>query len=135
VYIPIHLALGGPITSALLIVPLLLVLLTGINLGLALLFSTATAYSRDFSQLLNYILRILMFVTPVVYPVSLLSPTMQAALSWNPLFALFTAFQQIITGQMPSFGLIVQSALWAVVLMVSGVWVFLRHERSFGLHL
>jgi teichoic acid transport system permease protein len=135
VYVPIHLALGGPITSAFLLLPLLVVLLTGINLGLALLFATATAYSKDVSQLLNYILRILMFATPVVYPVALLSPTIRAVLAWNPLFALFTAFQQIITGQVPSFGLFVQSTLWAIVLMVAGIWVFLRHERSFGLYL
>jgi ABC-type polysaccharide/polyol phosphate export permease len=87
------------------------------------------------SQLLNYVLRILMFATPVVYPVSLLSPTIRSILAWNPLFALFTAFQEIITGEVPSPGLLLQSTLWAAVLLVSGVWVFLRHERSFGLHL
>jgi teichoic acid transport system permease protein len=135
IYVPIHLALGGPITSSFLLLPLLLVLLTGINLGLAFLFSTATAYSKDVSQLLNYILRILMFATPVVYPVSLLSPTIRSVLAWNPLFALFTAFQQIITGEVPSPGLFLQSTLWAIVLLVAGVWVFLRHERSFGLYL
>jgi len=135
VYIPIHLLLGGAITSAFLILPLIVVLLTLINLGLAFLFATATAYSKDVSQLLNYVLRILMFATPVVYPVSLLSPTIRSVLAWNPLFALFTAFQQIITGEVPSAGLLLQSALWGVVLLVSGVWVFLRHERSFGLYL
>jgi teichoic acid transport system permease protein len=135
IYIPIHFALGGTVTSAFLLLPLLLVLLTGINLGLAFLFATATAYSKDVAQLLNYVIRILMFATPVVYPVSLLSPSIRAVLAWNPLFALFTAFQQIITGEMPSPGLLLQSALWAIVLLVSGVWMFLRHERSFGLYL
>jgi teichoic acid transport system permease protein len=135
VYVPIHLALGAPISQGLLLIPLLVVILAGINLGLALLFSTATVYSKDVSQLLNYVLRILMFATPVVYPVALLSPAIRQVLSWNPLFALFTAFQQIITGEMPSPGLFVQSTLWAIVLLIAGTWVFLRHERSFGLHL
>jgi len=135
IYVPIHLAMGAPITQALLLLPLLLVILTGINLGLALLLSVATAYSKDVSQMLNYVLRILMFATPVVYPVALLSPAIRQVLSWNPLFALFTAFQEIITGSMPSFGLILQSIVWSIVLLVSGTWMFLRHERSFGLHL
>jgi teichoic acid transport system permease protein len=135
IYVVLHLAIGAPITQAILLLPLLFAILTVINLGLALLFSTATAYSADFSNLLNYLTRLLTFATPVVYPVSLLTPSMKALLSWNPLFALFSAFQAIITGEMPSFSLIFQSILWAIVLFASGLWVFLRHERSFGLHL
>lgn len=135
VYIPIHFALGGPITEAILVLPLLLVIQTVINLGLALLLSTATAYFMDVSNLLNYVTRLLTFATPVVYPVSLLSPTIRQFLAWNPLFSLFTSYQAIITGQMPDAGHVFQSLLWAIVLLVSGAWVFLRHERSFALHI
>ncbi|MEQ1785425.1 MAG: ABC transporter permease [Acidimicrobiales bacterium] len=135
VYVPIHFALGGPITQAILVLPLLLVVQTVINLGLALLLSTATAYFMDVSNLLNYVTRLLTFATPVVYPVSLLSPTIRQFLAWNPLFALFTSYQAIITGQMPNAGQVFQSVAWAVVLLVSGTWVFLRHERSFALHI
>jgi teichoic acid transport system permease protein len=135
IYVPIHLAMQAPITEAVLLLPLLLVIQAVINLGLALLLSTATAYSLDVSNLLNYLLRLLMFATPVVYPVALLTPQIRQILSWNPLFALFTAYQAIITGQMPSIGLIIQAVLWAIVLLTSGVWLFLRHERSFAIHI
>ena len=86
------------------------------------------------SNLLSYILRVLTFATPVIYPVSTLSPSIAAVLAWNPLFALFSAYQAVITGQIPSASLIFQSVAWALLLFVSGVWVFLRHERSFALH-
>ena len=36
---------------------------------------------------------------------------------------------------MPSAGLVLQTALWAVVLLVIGGRAFLRHERQFALHL
>lgn len=134
IYAVVHVVVRAPITQAVLVLPLLLLIQTVINLGLALLFSTATAYFQDVSNLLNYVLRLLTFATPVVYPVSLLSPSIKSILTWNPLFALFSAFQAIITGQMPSPGLIFQSIGWAVLLFVAGVWVFLRHERSFALH-
>ena len=134
VYAVVHLVARAPITQAILILPLLLVIQTVANLGLALLFSTATAYFQDVSNLLNYVVRLLTFATPVVYPVSTLSPGIKSLLSWNPLFALFSAFQGVITGQMPSASLIFQSVVWALLLFVSGVWVFLRHERSFALH-
>lgn len=134
-YVPIHLAMRAPITTALMVLPLLLVIQTVLNLGLALLLSTATAYFRDVSNLLNYVLRLLMFATPVVYPVSLLSPTIRQFLFWNPLFALFSSYQAVITGQMPDVGQVFQSIVWAVVLFVGGAWAFLRHERSFAIHI
>jgi teichoic acid transport system permease protein len=133
-YAIIHLVVGAPITQALLLLPMLLLIQGTINLGLALLFSTVTAYSQDISNVLSYLLRLLTFATPVVWPVSTVSPAIKTILSWNPLFALFSAFQAVITGQMPAAGLILQSIGWALLLFVSGVWVFLRHERSFGLH-
>lgn len=133
-YAVFHVVARAPITQALLLFPLLLAIQATINLGLALLFSTVTAYSKDVSNLVNYILRLLTFATPVVYPVTTLSPAIKAVLSWNPLFALFSSFQGVITGQMPPAGLIFQSIGWAIALFTAGVWVFLRHERSFGLH-
>ena len=113
---------------------LLLVLQTGMNLGVALLFSTATVFNKDVSNLLNYILRILTFATPVVYPVSTLPPGVSTYMVWNPFFPLFSAFQGCITGVMPTFGQVFVSLLWAVGLTYAGAWVFLRHERSFALH-
>lgn len=133
VYVVLHLAMRAPITQAILLVPLVIAILAVINLGLALLFATATAYFSDVSHLMPYILRLLTFTTPVIYPVALLTPTLKAILSINPLFALFSAWQGIITGQMPSVGLIFQAMVWATVLLIAGVWVFLRHERSFAL--
>lgn len=133
-YAVIHVVSGQPLTSAIFLVPLLLTIQTALNLGLALLLSTATTFFKDVVNLLGYVLRVLMFATPIIYPVTMLSPGLRAILSWNPLFALFTAYQTIVTGQTPSAGLIAQSVLWAAVLLGSGTWVFLRHERSFGLH-
>lgn len=135
VYLVIHIVARAPITQAILVLPLLFVIQTVLNFGLALLFSTATVFFRDVSNLLNYILRMLMFATPVVYPVATLSPSLRSALSWNPLFALFSAFQAVVTGQTPSASLILQSSAWAVLLVTSGMWVFLRHERSFAVHI
>jgi ABC-type polysaccharide/polyol phosphate export permease len=135
VYLTLHLAVRAPITQAVLLLPLLLFIQTVMNLGLALLFSTATVYFKDMSNFLNYIVRLLTFATPVVYPVAMLSPSIKRLLSWNPLFPLFSAYQAIITGHMPAPWLIFQSVVWAIVLIVSGVWVFLRYERSFALHI
>jgi teichoic acid transport system permease protein len=134
IYAVIHVALGAPITTAILALPLLLVLQSAMNFGLALLFSTLTIYVKDMNNLLNYILRVLTFATPVVYPVSTLQPNVKQLLIWNPLFPLFSAYQGVITGQTPTAGQIIACTLWSIVLVTFGGWVFLRHERSFALH-
>jgi teichoic acid transport system permease protein len=135
VYAVIHLVIGGPVTSALLLLPLLLTIQTVTNLGLAFLFATATVLVKDMLTLQNYILRILMFTTPVVYPVAFLTPELRDVLVINPLFQLFSAYQAVITGHMPTAGMIFQSLAWSLVVFVVGARAFLRHERSFALHI
>jgi len=134
IYAVIHVLLRAPVSQALLVLPLLLVFQSAMNVGFAMLFSTWTTYFKDASNLLNYILRILTFATPVVYPVSTLQPSVQQLLIWNPLFPLFSAYQGVITGQAPSGGQILACIFWSVVLVVTGGWLFLRYERSFALH-
>ena len=60
--------------KAVFLLPLLFVLQTIMGLGIALLVATATVYVRDTVNVLNYVTRILIFVTPVIYPVSALQP-------------------------------------------------------------
>lgn len=133
-YAVIHVVVGAPITAAVLLLPFLMLIQTALNLGMAFLLSTATAFFKDVANLMSYLLRVLMFATPVIYPVSMLTPGLQQILSVNPYFALFSAYQAVITGEMPTISLIAQSVFWAVLLFVAGVRLFLRHERSFGLH-
>jgi len=134
IYAVLHLVLGAPITQALLLLPLLFVIQSGMNLGVALLFSTVTVFVKDMNQMMNYILRVLTFATPVVYPVSTLPSSFAKYMIWNPFFPLFSAYQAVITGQMPSGGQVFLSLVWAIGLLWAGIWVFLRHERSFALH-
>jgi teichoic acid transport system permease protein len=133
-YAVLFIVLRAPITQGLLLLPLLLLLQAGMNLGLALMFSTLTVFFKDMSNLLNYIVRVLTFATPVIYPVASLQPGIKQLLIWNPLFPLFSAYQAIITGSTPTGGQIFACLIWSVVLVVIGAWTFLRYERSFALH-
>jgi teichoic acid transport system permease protein len=134
VYLVIHIALGQPIGSGVAFLPLLLVLQTGINLGLALLFAALTVFMRDVTQLMQYLLRILFFVTPVLYPVSFLPQGVRTAMAFNPLFPVFAAYQAVIGGGVPTNLQLVGALVWAVVFLIVGGGLFLSHERAFALH-
>lgn len=134
VYLVIHIAFGRPIGSGIAFLPLLLALHTALNLGLALLFAALTVFMRDITQLMQYLLRILFFVTPVLYPVSFLPPGVRTGMAFNPLFPVFAAYQEVIGGGVPTNLQLVGALFWAAVFLVVGGGLFLSHERAFALH-
>ena len=84
IYAVLHVLLRAPVSQAILMLPLLFLFQTAMNLGFALLFSTLTVYFKDMSNLMTYILRILTFATPVVYPVATLPAERPAAAHLEP---------------------------------------------------
>lgn len=138
VYAVLHLLFGGAIGAGLSALPLLFLLQVAITVGLMLIFATLTVYVRDMLNLLEYVLRILMFVTPVIYPASELEQlpdTLTTLLHLNPLFTLFASYQTVLGGGVPDPSYVAQSVFWAVVLPVVGFRFFVARERGFALRL
>jgi teichoic acid transport system permease protein len=126
---------GGTFGPGLFVLPLLFALQIVMNVGIAMLVSTYTVLVPDGDNVVNYITRILFFVTPVVYPVTLLPASAKMLISWQPLFPLFAAYQAVFAGDVPSPLLVFETFLWATALLVLGARVFLRREREFTIHL
>ncbi len=126
---------GGNIGPGLMILPLVFVLQIAMCIGIALLVSTFVTLVPDASNVMTYVNRVLFFATPVVYPVALLPSRAKLLVGWQPLFALFSSYQAIFTGNLPSVGLLAQTAFWSIALLVVGIQVFLRNERKFAIRL
>lgn len=135
VYAAFHLGLGAPVGWGLLLLPVLFALQVVLMVGLALLISTLVVFFRDAENLVQYVGRLLFFTTPVIYPLSTIPDSIAAVLSWQPFFALFASYQEILDGGVPAVGTLLQIPLWAVGSLVVGLWVFRRHEREFGIRL
>lgn len=135
VYAVLHVLLGGTFGPGLFLLPLLLVLQIGISLGLALIFATLTVFISDMSNVLDYVMRILFFTTPILYTVNDVPAVAQVLLQLNPFFALFASYQAVFTGGLPAFGYVLQATLWAGLLMYVGVRTFVANERGFALRL
>lgn len=135
IYAVIHLVAGAPVGPGLFTVPLLFLCQLLISLGVALIFATLVVYIRDMTKVLDYVMRLLLFVTPVIYPVSMLPAAIRPLLLVNPLFPVFAAYQQVVLGGMPDAGYVALAALWAVGLPIVGFRVFVSHERGFAMRL
>jgi len=65
----------------------------GLGLGLGLIFSILTAKYRDLVNVIHLIVRLLMFATPVIYPLSIVQPEVRGFVNLNPLCSLVELFR------------------------------------------
>ncbi|WP_375416286.1 ABC transporter permease [uncultured Hymenobacter sp.] len=88
-----------PTVQRLLLVPLALGLAGALSLALGLFFAVLTAKYRDMANLLSLSVRLFMFLTPVIYPVSYVSERWRWVVQLNPLTPLFELFRLALLGQ------------------------------------
>jgi lipopolysaccharide transport system permease protein len=115
------------------VLPLLVILMAGLGLGFGLVFSAMTTKYRDLKFLLQFGVQLLMYATPVIYPVSNLpNGTLKQLMFYNPLSHIVESFKCIFLGEgaLTAEGLIYASVVTFVVLIL-GILVFNRTERSF----
>ena len=116
----------------LLMVPLLLLAIGFIALGAGTCLSALTVAYRDFRYVVPFMVQIWMFVTPVVYPASLVPTQWRWLLYLNPMSGLVEGFRAVFLGKaFDLFGLAVSAAV-AICLFVAGVAYFGRVERRFA---
>lgn len=135
IYAVFHLLLRQPVGVGVATLPLLFAIQVVLCTGMALLFATFTVFLRDTTNLLAYAMRVLFFATPVLYPVSLLSPTTRTVMLANPFYPLFHSYQEVIVGGTPDPLMVLLAMGWAALFAVAGYRVFVSHERSFALRL
>ena len=135
VYLAFHIGLGGPVGQGLLMLPMLFAIQIVLMVGLALLVATLVVFVRDAGNAVQYMTRILFFTTPVIFPLESIPPEIRDVISWQPFFALFAAYQEILSGDTPGLGQLIQAALWALAIFIVGTWAFLRHERELAIRL
>ena len=116
----------------LLAAPLLLLFVTFTALGVGTLLSALTVAYRDFTHLTPFMVQIWMYVTPVIFPVSLVPERWQWLMYLNPMTGLVEGFRSAFLGKpFDLTGLGISFAI-ALTLFVIGVAYFEKVERSFA---
>ena len=116
-----------------LLLPVLVLMLAGLALGFGVLFSSLTTKYRDMQLLLDFFVRLWMYATPVIYPLSTITnEKLRFVMSLNPLTGIVEAFKYGFLGEGQfSWGLLGYSFAFMVVLIAVGVVVFNRVQRTF----
>jgi lipopolysaccharide transport system permease protein len=108
----------------------LAVLLTA--LGVGTLLSALTVAYRDFTHLAPFLLQVWMYITPVVFPASLVPAQWRWLLYLNPMAGLVDGFRAAFLGKPFDVTSIAISVGVMLIVLVAGVAYFERVERRFA---
>jgi lipopolysaccharide transport system permease protein len=126
---------GMPVNTgiSLLMIPILVLMMAAMGLGLGIVISSLTTKYRDFTVLIGFAVQLLMYATPVAYPLSFLQQNKFASwIQWNPLAPIVEAFRYALfhKGHFTADSLLYSTACIAVVLF-TGLITFSKVERTF----
>lgn len=115
------------------LLPLFLLLALVTSLGVGLWLSAWSVRYRDVRYLVPFLAQLWLLATPVAYPASLLSEPWRTVYGINPMAGVVEGFRWALLGTETGPGpLVLVSAGVALVLLVSGLAVFRRQERTFA---
>ncbi|HRN78753.1 MAG TPA: ABC transporter permease [Ferruginibacter sp.] len=116
-----------------LLIPLLVLMMAGLGLGLGIIVSSLTTKYRDFHLLLSFGVQLLLYTTPVAYPLSFLKDKPYAAwIAWNPLAPIVETFRYAFfnVGSFDLNGLLYSAGCIIVILFI-GIVLFNKVEKNF----
>lgn len=118
---------------ATLLFPLLVALTFLCAVGVGLWLSALNVQYRDIRYAIPFLIQIWMFLSPVIYPVSLVKDKYQWLLALNPMGGVIHAYRASLLGHQPiDWPLLGLSAFMIVALFLGGLYYFRRMERVFA---
>jgi ABC-type polysaccharide/polyol phosphate export permease len=120
-------------SRALLFLPIAMLLAATFSLGISLLVSTLAVYFTDVADMYQVLLSAWFYLTAVVFPISILPPSVIAFTQLNPAYNLLVLFRDpIYLGTIPAPGNILAGIVSALVSLLLGWWVFTRKSHEFA---
>jgi lipopolysaccharide transport system permease protein len=124
--------------------PVILVIQTIFLIGMALLLSTMAVFFRDTTHIIDIVIQLWIFLTPVFFALdSIVSPTAAKAVRWlNPMASIVDFYRDILYGQavpgtvptpgLPALDGVFRTLLTALLVLAVGAYVFHRNSGRFG---
>lgn len=132
----IMLVSGQPLHLTWWFLPLATMLLAMFSLGLALLVSALAVFFADVVEMYGILLQAWFFLTPIMYPKTMLSGRLASLMRFNPAFQLLELFRvPLFDGKIPPPATIAAGTVSAVVMLVVGWSVFARKADEFAYRL
>lgn len=116
-----------------LVLPLLIVLLLMTSIGIGLVLSAMSIQYRDIKHMVPFLVQILLYAAPVVYPATKVPDAYQFAYSLNPMVGVIEGFRSAILNATPMpWDYILTGFVVSSIIFIVGVFYFQKLERSFA---
>ena len=130
--IVVMLAMRVELHYTVLLVWIPLAFIVAFSLGVGLLLSAIAVKFRDIMHLYSVFVTALMYLTPVIYPMSILPEWLKPIVLLNPLTNILQMFRGVMMyNSLPGIKSILIAAVECVVMLVIGLYVFYKRQDSF----
>lgn len=101
--------------------------------GLGLLFSSFNIKYRDVRYVLPFFIQMMIFLTPVIYPTSIMRPSFRYLIALNPMTGVIDAARVVFSGRSNlNWEILAISGVASVLMFVAGLYYFKSTERFFA---
>ena len=123
---------GVGVGPGVLAIPLLVLLTTAASLGVGLALAALIVTYRDFRYVVPFLVQSWMYLSPVIYPVSMVPPQWQPLLALNPMAGIIDGFRSALFGLPWNLTTLSVSTFSSIILLICGLYYFRRTERKFA---
>ena len=128
----IVLAVRQPFYVTWLYLPVPLLALTIFTLGATFFFAAANVYYRDVSHILQILLQVWFYVTPIIYPITLFPANYRWLFKLNPVIFVINGFRlSVYNGLLPAMQSIIASFVCAFISLAIGFALFRKYQDEF----
>ena len=102
-------------------------------LGIVLIVSSLTVYIRDLAHILDIIVMIWFYATPIVYPPEMLPQSFVWLIQMNPMYGIIDSYRKILYYKCwPDFSTMVLACVLGIITILLGGIIFQRLQRGFA---
>jgi len=127
---------GHRLKPALLFLPVAIAIAALFTLGAGLLLSPLAVFFMDVVEMIGLLLQLVMFLTPIMYPMAILPERWHWIVRFNPVRSILEVFRDpIYYGKIPPLSHLTVAFALAAGLFLLGAWSFSRVQRRINLYL
>ena len=121
-----------PSFNIIVFIPLILFQMLLLGLGLGMFISALTTKYRDLSYLITFGTQLLMYASPIVYPLALVPENYRIYIEANPMTPLIELFRYVLIGKgQPNLDVFVYSISVTIISFMVGLLTFNKVEKTF----
>jgi lipopolysaccharide transport system permease protein len=128
-----HLFVRGQLPWTIALIPVVILPLLLLSLGLGWFLASLGVFVRDLSHVIALVVQVLMFATPIFYPLESIPVKLQPIVSMNPLTSIIENMRRVIFRTEPPqwWALCGWTVVSAIVMLLGYAW-FMRTKRAFA---